>query len=95
MVVILAGPGAQHCGSGRTERVRGCVRTLQEGAARLDHGVGGKDDDASPRAGRNYERWLLCMTGAGTRGRWWWPQGRVIAGGIPCYWAALGPTCGE
>ena len=56
MVVILAGPGAQHSGSGRTERVRGCVWTLQEGAARRDHGVGGKNDDASSRAGRNYER---------------------------------------
>lgn len=28
MVVILAGPGAQHSGSGRTERVRGvCMNT--------------------------------------------------------------------
>lgn len=35
--------------------MRGCVRTLQEGAARRDRGVGGKDD-ASSRAGRDYER---------------------------------------
>lgn len=35
---------------------------------------------ASSRAGRDSERRLLCMTGAGTRRRWWWLQGRVIAG---------------
>lgn len=33
---------------------------------------------ASSRAGRNYERWLLGMTPAGTRRTWWWPQ--VTAG---------------
>lgn len=53
-----------------------CVNTVG-GAASSNPGVGGKDD-ASSRAGRLREA-AVRHDGAGTRGRWWWPQGRVIA----------------
>lgn len=85
MIVILAGPGWNtQVLEGDGECVGVCE--LQERAARRDHEVGG-NDDASSRAGRDYERWLLCLTAAGTRVRWWWPQGR----GTPCNRQHSGP----
>lgn len=61
MVVILAGPGAQHSGSGRTEAGAWCVyEHWEEGQQDGIRGVGGRRMMMPLLGrGRNYERWLL------------------------------------
>lgn len=89
MVVILAGPDGNTQVLGRQSECVG-VCELQKRAPRHDHQVGG-NDDASSRAGRDYERWLLCVTAAGTQGK------MVVAAGQgdSLLKVALGAACGE
>lgn len=100
--ILLAPPPILHeegCNSGGTWRHTPAREGQRECVGVCEHCRRGRQDviaewegvmmQASCRAGRNYERWLLCMTWAGTRRRWWWPQGDC--GGFPVTGQRSGP----